>query len=281
MTINQHFEQLLDGLTPTQAEKASYSVHRHSVEAKLADSFGVKHIWETGSFNNGTGVRYYTDLDLLASVPAASQRDNSYNMLDAVKTSLQARYTDTSVHIRTPAVVCYFANGRTVEITPGYYKESVNDNLVYWIPELGGGWQKASPWAHNAYVRSVNSSLSSKVKPLVRLMKAIKYARNIPISSFYLELRIAKYCEGEKTIVYEYDVASMLRRLVNDGLAATRDPMGISGLVSACTTDAQKEDAMSKLRTALARSENAIDAEKAGNHTDALYWWKMVFNREF
>lgn len=280
MTINQHFVQFLSKYTPSDAEKASYSTHRQAIEGKLENSFDVKHVWETGSFSNGTGVRYHSDLDILASIPAASQRTNSYNMLLAVKTALEQRFTNSTIYIRTPAVVCQFAEAKYVEVTPGYYKNSVDDNLVYEIPQLGGGWIKTSPWAHNKYVQGVNASLGYKVKSLVRLMKILKHTRNIPISSFYLELRIAKYCEGETSIIYEYDVLRMLNRLVADGLASTRDPNGITGMVSACNTDTQKQDALSKLSTASTRASNAITAEKEGRHTDALYWWKMVFDRD-
>ncbi|HEX4774943.1 MAG TPA: nucleotidyltransferase [Candidatus Saccharimonadales bacterium] len=281
MTINQHFVQFLSKYTPTDAEKAAYSLHRQSVEAKLASSFGVQHFWETGSFSNGTGVRFHSDLDVLTSIPAASQRTNSSYMLSAIKTALEERFTTSPIYIRTPSVVVDFSGSKRVEVTPGYYKTSVDDNLVYEIPQLGGGWIKTSPWAHNKYVTGVNTSLGYKVKPLVRLMKTLKHTRNIPISSFYLELRLAKYCEGETSIIYEYDMLRMLNRLVADGLAATRDPNGITGMVSACNTDAQKQDALSKLATASTRVNNAINAEKAGRHTDALYWWKMVFDREF
>ncbi len=279
MTINQHFVDFLARLTPTDAERASYATHKLSIKARLNDSFNVSICNETGSFGNGTGVRFYTDLDLMASIPAASQRNDSQSMLSAVKTSFEGRFTSSSIGIRTPAVVCYFSDNRTVEVTPAYYQEQSNGFSVYLIPDFGG-WQKASPSAHNAYVNNINSNLGYKVKPLIRLIKALKYFRNIPISSFYLELRIAKYCQDEESIIYEYDIQRVISRLISDNLAAIRDPMGISGLVSPCTTELQRLDAMSKLNTALTRVNNAVACQKADQHTDALGWWKLVFDRE-
>lgn len=278
-TINQHLTDFLSSLTPTTAEKASYASHRSSVEQRLKDSFGVDYCYETGSFGNGTGIRFYTDLDIMASIPVASQRDNSQTMLSAVKISLEGRFITTPIGVRTPAVACYFSGGKTVEVTPAYYQSQSNSFNIYNIPRLDGGWQKSSPSAHNAYVNSVNSNLGYKVKPLIRFIKALKYYRNIPISSFYLELRIAKYCQDETSIVYDIDIKRILSRLIADDLAAVRDPMGISGLVSACNTDLQKADALSKLATALTRTTNAIDCEQAGRHADALDWWKLVFDR--
>jgi len=282
MTINQHFVDLLSKLTPSSAENAAYATHRTSVEAKLSSSFNVTYTMETGSFRSGTGVRYHTDLDVLASIPTEYQRDNSYNMLSAIKSELEEKFWSSGIYIRTPSVVCEFGDNKTLEITPGYYQRQEQELWnVYKIPDFGGGWQIAAPSAHIAYVNMVNNKLDKKVKHVIRLIKAIKYARNIPISSFYLELRIAKYCDGEKTISYEHDVYIVLNRLVNDGLANMHDPMGISGYIEPTSTDAQKADALSKLTTARNRAGWAIDAEKAGNHTEALEWWTKVFGRDF
>lgn len=85
MIINQHFVDLLSTLTPTASEKTGYASHRTSIEAKLESSFNVTFTMETGSFRSGTGVRYHTDLDVLASIPSTYQKDNSYNMLLAIK----------------------------------------------------------------------------------------------------------------------------------------------------------------------------------------------------
>ncbi|HJQ09052.1 MAG TPA: hypothetical protein VJ836_06240 [Candidatus Saccharimonadales bacterium] len=282
MIINQHFVDLLSRLTPSSAENAAYASHRASVDAKLETSFNVTYTMETGSFRSGTGVRFYTDLDILASIPPASQRDNSYNMLLAVKSAMEQRFPTSTIYIRTPAVVCLFDGAKIIEITPGYYQYQEQDLWnVYKIPDFNGGWQIAAPSAHIAYVNSINNKLDKKVKHVIRLIKAIKHARNIPISSFYLELRITKYCDGETFIAYEQDVVRVLNRLVDDGLANMRDPLGISGYIEPTSTLAQKEDALSKLTTARNRARWAVEAEKAGNHTEALSWWSKVFDRDF
>jgi hypothetical protein len=282
MVINQHFIELLSNLTPTTAENASYASHRQSVESKLESYFNITYTMETGSFRSGTGVRFHTDLDILASVPTASQRDNSYNMLLAVKGALQERFGESGIYIRTPSVVCNFTGGKTIEVTPGYYQYQTSAGYnVYKIPDFGGGWQTAAPSAHIAYVNSVNNKLDKKVKHVIRLIKAIKHAQNIPISSFYLEMRVAKYCDSQTTIVYGLDVLYALNRLVGENLAMMQDPVGIAGYISPTSTEAQRVEALSKLTTARNRAEKAIEAEKAGRHTDALAWWGMVFDRSF
>lgn len=282
MLISQHFTELLSKLTPSTAEDSSYATHRSSIESKLSSSFNVSYTLETGSFRSGTGVRYNTDLDILASIPVAYQRDNSYNMLLAVKSALQERFGTSGISISTPAVVCTFTGGRVVEITPGYYQRQTSDGYyVFKIPDFNGGWQTAAPSAHINYVNGINNRLDKKVKHVIRLIKAIKYAQNIPISSFYLEMRTAKYCSGETSILYDHDVYRTLNSLVTDGLAMMQDPTGIAGYIEPCSTDIIRQDALSKLTTARNRAAKAMEAERDGKHTDAIYWWGLVFGREF
>ena len=57
------------------------------------------------------------------------------------------------------------------------------------------------------------------MKPLIRFLKAWKYFQNVPVSSFYLELRIAKYTEGETSIIYAIDLKGVLAHLDSVNLA--------------------------------------------------------------
>jgi hypothetical protein len=120
-----------------------------------------------------------------------------------------------------------------------------------------------------------------KLKKLIRFAKAWKYYRKVPISSFYLELRITKWMEEEDQIVYDIDMASIFRSLDACKLAAIRDPKGISGLIHPCRSSASKEDALSKLARAKRRAENALAAREAGKTKKAFEWWDLVFAGKF
>ena len=140
---------------------------------------------------------------------------------------------------------------------------------------------KASPEAHTAYVKRVDKKHNGKVKPLIRFIKAWKFFRNVPISSFYLELRVAKYADGESSIDYAIDVRCILDNLNSIGLAKMQDPLGISGYIAACKTTALLTDAKSKLATAATRAGKARDADNNGKASDAFDWWRQVFGEKF
>jgi len=283
VSVNSAFTTFHNYLIPSTAERNAATQHRASIVSKLEDSFGVDYTYEIGSLGNGTGIHDYVDLDIMVSIPEYNQRADSYNMLSAVKTALEDRFPFSDFAVRTPAVrACFGVNDtEVVEVVPGYYQYATDGSNVYKIPDFNGAWQISSPRAHTIYVNGINTQHSSKVKPLIRFIKAIKYYNNIPLSSFYLEMRVAKWASSQTSIYYSYDVKSLLSHLISTDLAALQDPIGIAGYIYGYSTQAKKDEALSKLQTALTRAQKAVDAERDDNLDDAHFWWNMVFDGKF
>lgn len=282
-TVDAAFDILISRMTPSPHETTAASDHRRTVYDKLNSSFGVTTFFRTGSTGNSTGVRYWSDVDYFAGIPYSQQRDSSAYMLQVVRDKLKERFYSSDIHVSTPAVVCNFGTdgAERVEVVPAYYVGQENGNDIYKIPLLGGGWIRSSPKVHNEYVSRHNMRLDFKLKQLIRLIKSIKYYNIIPVSSFYLELRTTKWAENERSIIYKYDVLSMLRHLANTGLAQLIDPTGISGYVPGCSTQVQKDEAISKFNSALNRAVKAYDYEKSGYIQLAFEEWDKVFNGRF
>ena len=279
-TINEGFKDFLTKLTPSSSESEAAKKHRESIEQCLKNKFNLRRFWRIGSFGNGTSISGYSDTDYMASMGDLTENSNVY--LQKLKKALAERFPNTGVTVRCPAVKVPFGKlaKETIEIVPGDLM-STEPNRIYDIPNCAGGWMKTSPDAHNAYVRKINDKLSKEVKPLIRYIKAWKYYRSVPISSFYLEMRIAKYCEGESSIVYRLDIEYFLRRMLSGKLAKLQDPAGVSGYISPCSSQSSHDDAMSKLKTAVTRAENANQAQKDGDIKAAFEWWDKLYYYEF
>lgn len=245
--------------------------------------FGLRRFARIGSFGNGTSISGFSDVDYLASLARDTLTDSSTYSLGKVRESLADRFPNTGVRVNCPAVTIPFGVSRseTTEVVPADYIETKNGHYVYDIANCAGGWMRASPDAHIAYVAGINTSLGGKVKPLIRFIKAWKYYRQVPISSFYLELRVANYASGESSIVYDIDVKRVLCWLRDIALADMQDPAGVSGYISACKTQAQKDDAVSKLERAAARAEKAREATGNGNIETAFTWWRLLYDDQF
>jgi hypothetical protein len=282
-TVDEGFRDFLTKLTPSITESDAAKIHRASIEACLKNNFGLKRFSRIGSFGNGTSISGCSDVDYLACLPTDQLTEVSTSSLRKVRDALDTRFPNTGVRVSSPAVVVPFGSSRveTTEVVPADYLRESKGFKVYDIADSTGGWMNASPDAHNAYVRYVDGKLGGRVKPLIRFIKAWKYYRDVPISFFYLELRVTKYASQESAIVYDIDVKRVLGHLWDAQLPDMQDPMGVSGYIPSCRSDALHKDALSKLCTAVVRAEKALDAKHGGNISDAFYWWRLLYNNEF
>lgn len=287
-TLEQGFQDFLKRLTPLTSERKKGASHKNSVESCLVKNFGCSHFFETGSFGNKTGAKDFSDTDYFAVCPEQDLRKNSSTTLREVKEALQYTFRGTAAKIKvnSPSVTVPFGTraSENLEITPCFYNAVIatpaGRKRSYGIPSGDGGWMLSSPRAHKAYVAYHNDRLHRRLKPLITLVKAWKFYHNVPISSFYLELRITKFLERKRKINYEIDLYGTIKKLRDIELADIRDPMGVSGMVRASKTNEKKKSALSKLITACSRAEKAY-ASKDKNLDDCFHWWKMFYNGKF
>lgn len=287
-TIEEGFEMLIGRLKPLDSEHKKAATHKSTVNSCLKNNFNCTSLFETGSFGNGTGVRHYSDTDYFGVIPSENLYENSSTTLRYVKEALQNTFWSTSgIVVSSPAVRIPFGTYKSeeLEIIPCCYNGLSETNLgkfrKYEIPDCNGEWMFSSPKAHNEYVEYHDKRLNRQLKPLIQLVKAWKYFNDVPIMSFYLELRVTKYMEKETVIVYDIDLLDILKKLQDCELASIRDPMEISGLIPSSKTPSQKETALSKIKTAVIRAENAMFAKNNKYIEDAFYWWNIFFNNKF
>lgn len=281
--VNQAFDIFCQRLIPAPTQTGKAASHKSSITSRLENHFDLKSLFYSGSANNGTSVCGHSDVDFFAHIPAEKlKRDSSISMRE-VKECLQNRFPATAIRVDRPAVVLEFGltDWDRVEVIIADYIENKEGERVFEIPGANGGWIRSSPLLHRKYISDHNDRLHKKLKRLIRLLKAWKYYRNVPISSFYLELRSTKYMETELFIVEKIDFVSVLRQLKSNQLADMQDPKGVSGYIKASKSDALRADALSKLNTALDRAEKARKSEDNGDMIDAFFWWNLVFDGHF
>lgn len=258
--------------TPSPSQFDGARSHKAAIEARLDATLGVYRLFEIGSLRHGTGI-FFSDADFLVSLKG-TQPDSPLSVLRRVKESLQARFTTTDIVIRQPAVVCRFSDG-DVEVVPAY----TNGGGGYWIADPTGGWMLTHPEEHNRYVNEINAQHDGGAKQLARHLKIWKYKRDVPISSCYLEMRAAKYLSTEKHYLPIWDLYRALNHLQSVALAPMNDPTELGSRFGACSSEAHRLDAMSKLSRAVGRAEKARDYEDAEKHDLAIEQLELLFNQ--
>lgn len=194
-SVSDAFSVLLGRLTPTQAERDTAASHRTSVYKALDDQLDVVAKWETGSFKHGTAISGHTDVDVLVSL-RGPKPPSSDTALSKVRSVLSRRFVLTPVVVRRPAVVVQFGRRQEWELVPTYIKSTAGQHFTYDSPAPGGNWMTTAPTAHAEYVDGSNSK--GGAKRLARLMKAWKYYNDVPVSSFYLEMRAAQRMHSDR-----------------------------------------------------------------------------------
>lgn len=273
MSTRTWLRELTSYYTPSSSDFEAARSHKYSIEARLDASLRIYSMYEIGSLSHGTAVWLYSDVDCLVSLQG-ERPQSPQTVLNNVKASLQERFPNTTIGIRRPAVVCYFSDS-TVEVVPAYISPSGG----YWISSPLGGWMKTHPSDHKSYVNEVNKKHDGGVKALVRQLKIWKYRRDVPISSCYLEVRAAKYMNGETSYLPTWDLHSALERMYEAGLASINDPTGLGSRFDACSSDAKKTEALSKLNTAVNRTWKAREHESDGEHGKAIEQLELLFNK--
>ena len=282
-TVNQAFEEFISKLTPTDGENSAATRHRAAINACLKSHFTLLEFYRTGSFGNGTSVRFHSDVDYMAVLGDTDWSRNSNLTLNRVRHKLRLRFPNTGVERACPAVLVPFGSNRKedTEVTPAR-RAGVRDGYpVYRIPNCLGGFMTTSPRMHNDYVGRENDRLAKKLKGLIRIVKSWNFENDARVGSFYLELRSTKEMESENYILYKYDVRSILCKLRDCGLAQMQDPKGVSGYIPACTSVTAKNSALAKVRKAARQAEKALEAEKEGRVRAAILHWRNVFGRKF
>lgn len=282
-TIEEGFNDFLRNLKASAPESLAAASHRASVEACLRANFGLLRFTRIGSFGNGTSISGFSDVDYLAAIPRSQLTDSSTYSLGKIRNTLDRRFPMSGVRVNTPAVGVYFGTrpSETIEIVPANDIGIERGFKVYQIADGEGTWMRASPDAHNAYVARADAAHGGRVKPLIRFAKAWKYLRDVPISSFYLEMRVARYAEDERTLIYDIDLKRLFSALLDGGLPSMRDPTGVAGYIRACRTEVLRRDALSKLSTAVGRLDKAVAASVNARTGDAFDWLQIFYGSDF
>lgn len=278
-TAEKWLSELNSLYTPLPSHFDAAKGHKDSIETRLDYVLGVYRMFEIGSLRHGTGIWHHSDGDYLASLKGI-RPTSSGTMLTKVRDALVVRFPSTVISVRSPAVVCHFSDCK-VEVVPGYIFDTGDDH-GYWIadPASPGAWMKTYPEAHNRYVNDVSRRVGAgSVKKLARQLKVWKYERNVPVSSCYLEMRAARHMSGEDRYVPLWDLYLTLKQIRDAGLAAMNDPTGLGSRFTACSSEANRLNAMSKLDSAVNRALKAKDYAHEGYQMLAIEQLKLLFDQ--
>lgn len=277
-TASSMLESLIRSMTPNEAARSDAAKHRKKIEEWLKTDLGILRMRETGSWHHGTALDGFSDVDYFVSM-RDSRPSSSTAALEDLRASLSRGMPGAYVSIDRPAVrLRYFEDGPDVEITPAYIRETDD----YDIPDPGGtGWIRSNPAVHLEYVDRAQQETDGRAKGLIRLVKTWKSCNNVPLSSFYLEMRTAQYALNNKPIIYDWDLRDFFKSLANSGLREMNDPTNYGRRIATGTSNlAESIIAKYAVEEAARLARLAREAAEDSDHYTAIYHLRTLFNCE-
>lgn len=277
-TASSMLESLIHSMTPDKAARSDAAKHRKEIEEWLKTDLGILRMRETGSWHHGTALDGFSDVDYFVSM-RDSCPSSSTTALEDLRASLSRGIPGAYVSIDRPAVrLRYFEDGPDVEITPAYIRETDD----YDIPDPGSaGWIRSNPAVHLEYVDRAQQETGGRAKGLIRLVKTWKSCNNVPLSSFYLEMRTAQYALNNKPIIYDWDLRDFFKSLANSGLREMNDPTNYGRRIATGTSNlAESIIAKYSVEEAARLARLAREATEDSDHCTAIYHLRTLFNCE-
>lgn len=272
MTPDRYLNFVISAATPDQDAKHKASRHRDEIESWLQRDLDIFRILETGSWSHGTAAWPWSDVDYFASMrgvrPQSSQSD-----LENLRSSLARRFSAATVRINRPVVQIRFHDGPNVEIAPAH----ITSDGDYYIPDPDGtGWIKSSPHKHAEYVNMARD-MEDRAKPFIRLLKEWKYQRNVPISSFYLEMRAAKHVIDHPPFIMLMDLWWFFQDLETAGAPSMNDPSKFDGRRIKPCPDSLREHMKRSVEIASQASKLAYDCARHGHDEISVRALRILF----
>lgn len=244
----------------------------------------MQKLFRAGSYGHGTNIPKYSDVDLFMVMDEDDWSGNSATDLRDVCRVLKARFPTTGVRTSNPAVLVPFGQTATerFEVIPAYEADDYDEHETFWIPDRGGGWLRAAPREHKAYVNRINDQVAKRAKPLIRLVKQWNALSRAGLSSIYIELRVCQRLDAEvESVRYAIEFARTLADFQGIGLRDMRDPLGIASMIKPCSTPAKRAHALIQVKWGVHAATAALEAEASGDIREAFGWWREAFNGNF
>jgi predicted nucleotidyltransferase len=289
--IAEGFNTLLARCQLTQRDVDLFTGHRSTATTAVKSRLEVAKVDLIGSFARGTAIHGASDIDLLlvlsrSAVTWGGNLKGSSRVLGDVRDALRERYPGTAIGRDGQAVVVSFNDGgHPLDVVPACYLEhggSLNYPL-YAIPDGQNGWMQTSPGAHNKFIGDADARSGGKLKYVGQAFKVWRDARAgaVPISAFHVELVLANEGHADGARSYSSIFRDLLMVLARRECAALRDPIGVSGLIAASSTESKRQQAARTVIDSARHADAALAAERLGDAREAQRQWEIVFNGRF
>jgi hypothetical protein len=297
------FEAAIHRLMPETNEPVILELSdefRHRLGVCLGRLIGeapITRIFRTGSRTNRTGVRARCDHDYFVVLrrSALPPPPDPGMLLLFFEHALAECVGKARVRVDPPAVIMLGTGSEpTIDLvpalppTPDFLPEAPDYAVVngrryaaYAIApddQRGARFELSSPEAHLARLEQHDVQWDGRARKLIRLLKAWKYANELPIVSYYLELTAMDWLSQQREVHgYSPALCALLRRLATTRLAPVKDPNRPSHMMPACYNEVDLARAFDPTEAAGRACKQVERLEAASKPGEALRVLETIY----
>jgi hypothetical protein len=282
-TVLKAFDELLASLALTESEQDIAAGRVRNIQKIFCSEYACYRApWTIGSYGRETLIRWNRDIDVMVALDDVyweNSKADSRAFLYAIRDFLNEAYGDTKVSTKQVAVRMMLTGGLQVDLVPTF----ANGTNGFLMPDGSRGWQRTNPPYHDQLMTDANVRLGSRLKPLVRLMKAWNQTNGSHLRSFHLEMVVERMWRNANALPSTpAAVAETLKTAASWVGSSFADPWTGSGqLIDAYLSSDERDLAVRLLTEDAARAKDAIDYAAAGQVANAFERWNQVFYKKF
>jgi hypothetical protein len=282
-TVPKSFDEFQTNIALTATQQQEVRDKKASATAAVKRGFPASSNMPTtaqkliGSAARSTIIRPLDDIDMLAvfdhTLVWPTYQYDSQAFLYRVRDALKSETTVRLVGSKGQAVRLQYATGAHVDLTPAFNR----DGGGYLIPKGDGGWLSTDPDQHAEFMAARNQTLSSRLKPLVRMLKRWNRSHSSRLKSFHLEVMaqsgVSYLASNEAERVEDFFTNAEYRLDV-------ADPAGLSGTFTSTWSWDKRQAVITSLRSARDRAAKAREYERNGQIAAAIGQWQIIFGKD-
>lgn len=284
MLAAERFERLLADLALTEADRSAGLRAHRAVRASLqAHYYGHLSIQDhsrlIGSWSKGTEVRPPRSIDLLFVLPKALRdrpplgRDSEpLRLLADVAQVLTVAHGSADVRADAQAVRVSI-EGVLVDVHAAFAQQG--GRVLVCDGSREGRFRVMDPSAEEAHIRQSDSRTRGNTRDLIRMLKCWQAYREVPLSSFAIELLAIDFLAGwsragDQASFYDWMVRDALAFLLTQADATLAIPGAADGLPLGSAW-------VGRARTAQMHAAKACEFETIDLNADAWWEWEKIF----
>lgn len=232
-----------------------------------------------GSVDRGTGVRPLDDIDVIAQFKNKDDvfekyRYDSQAFLYRIRNALDAKTQIQQVGARGQAVRLFYKDDLHVDIAPVFHWSGGG----YALPAGDGTWITTDPPAQKEWINKRQAELNGELKKRVRFLKRWNNVHSRRLQSWHLEVMVA-------------NVFTSMSTNSRNGLMKffewapwnidVQDPDGYGGNLAVYLTWNARDAVGQSFESAHGRAVKANDAEREGDHREAIRLWRIILGDDF